>query len=114
MSVTISVDKIKSAFIPELKGTSDDDSIIEDLIEQITNQVVDYLDDSTVTGRATIPSACEWPMMKQISFEYRRRKDPGLSSVTFPDGTIQKYNDGELLRDFREVLNRHRKIHVGG
>jgi hypothetical protein len=114
MSVTINVALIKQTLLPELVDTTDDDAVIQEILDNVTNQVVSYLDDSSITGRATIPSDCEWPMMKQIAYEYRRRKDPGLSSVTFPDGTVNKYGDGEFLDGFVEVLDRARKIHIGG
>lgn len=114
MSVTISVTKIKARLLPELVATTEDDATIEDLIDQVTSQVVTYLDRDTVTGRGSIPNACEWPMMKQIAYEYRRRLDPGLSSVTFPDGSVNKYGDGEFLEGFQDQLDRLGSFHIGG
>jgi len=114
MSVTITTALVKQMLLPELAGVSDDDAVISEIIDNVTAQVVSYFDDSMITGRATIPSDCEWPMMKQIAYEYRRRKDPGLSSVSFPDGTVNKFSDGEFIEGFTEVLDRTRKIHIGG
>lgn len=57
-----------------------------------------------------IPTALRSKLLKQITYEFRRRRDPGLSSVSFPDGTINKFATGEWLPDVEAALGRLRRI----
>lgn len=57
-----------------------------------------------------LPAALRSKLLKQIIYEYRRRRDPGLSSVTFPDGNVQKFQIGEWLPDVEAHLERRRRI----
>ena len=59
-----------------------------------------------------IPGALRQKLVKQCGHEFRRRKDPGLSSVTFPDGTIDKHSIDEWLKDVKNELNRRRRIYL--
>lgn len=56
------------------------------------------------------PTALRMKLLKQISYEFRRRKDPGLSALSFPDGSVQKFSVGEWLPDVEAELKRHRRI----
>jgi len=56
------------------------------------------------------PKALRRKLLKQVSYEFRRRSDPGLSAVSYPDGTVQKFAIGEWLPDVEEVLLRRRRI----
>ncbi len=58
----------------------------------------------------SLPKDLKRKLLKQLSYEFRRRKDPGLAAVTFPDGTINKFFIDEWLPDVEEVLNRYRRI----
>jgi hypothetical protein len=44
-----------------------------------------------------------------VAYEYRRRNDPGLQAVAFPDGSIQKMDVGEFLSGVRNTLLRYRR-----
>ena len=57
-----------------------------------------------------IPKALRNKLLKQVSYEFRRRSDPGLSAVSYPDGTVQKYAIGEWLPDVEAELIRRRRI----
>lgn len=57
-----------------------------------------------------IPKALRNKLLKQVSYEFRRRSDPGLSAVAYPDGTVQKFAIGEWLPDVEAELNRRRRI----
>lgn len=61
-------------------------------------------------GEDSIPSELRVKLLKQITYEFRRRNDPGLISVTSPDGTVQKFDVGEWLKDVEEFLKRKRRI----
>lgn len=55
-----------------------------------------------------IPDDLEMAVRTQAAYEFRRRKDIGLESVAFPDGSIQKRSTGEFLQEVRQVLSRYR------
>ena len=57
-----------------------------------------------------IPVALRSKLLKQITYEFRRRRDPGLSSVSFPDGSVNKFAIGEWLPDVEKTLERLRRI----
>jgi hypothetical protein len=61
-------------------------------------------------GEANAPASLRYKIMKQCAYDFRRRKDPGLSAVSFPDGTVSKFEIGEWLSDVREELNRKRRL----
>lgn len=51
-------------------------------------------------------------LIKQIAYNFKRRNDLGLSSVTFPDGTINKMSIDEWLPDVEEILKRNKRLVV--
>ena len=54
------------------------------------------------------PDDLEMAVRTQVAYDFRRRKDIGLESVSFPDGSIQKVNSGEFLPSVKAVLDRYR------
>jgi hypothetical protein len=54
------------------------------------------------------PDGLEMAARTQVAYDFNRRKDVGLESVSFPDGTIQKVSSGEFLPSVKAVLNRYR------
>ncbi len=56
------------------------------------------------------PAALRRKLLKQVSYEFRRRNDPGLSAVSYPDGSVQKFAIGEWLSDVEAELSRRRRI----
>jgi hypothetical protein len=54
------------------------------------------------------PDDLEMAVRTQVAYDFRRRKDVGLESVSFPDGSIQKMSSGEFLQSVRQVLDRYR------
>ena len=55
-----------------------------------------------------VPDDLEMAVRTQTAYEFKRRRDIGLESVSFPDGSIQKVNLGEFLPEVKAVLNRYR------
>ena len=58
-------------------------------------------------GYETIPADLEKATAVQVAYEFRRRKDLGLTRVSFPDGTVQKMADW-LLPEVKAVLSAYR------
>ena len=54
------------------------------------------------------PDGLEMAARTQVAYDFNRRKDVGLESVSFPDGSIQKVSSGEFLPSVKAVLNRYR------
>lgn len=53
-----------------------------------------------------IPADLEGAICRQVVYEWRRRNDPGLNSVSLPDGTINKMQVDEWLDDVEKTLRR--------
>ncbi len=109
MPVSITIAKLKSELYLKI-AVATFDADLTTLIADVVTQAVDYLDDEDIVGQATLPDVLERPLLKQMSYEWRRRKDPGLSSVSYPDGNVNKYFVDEWLDDVKPVLDRHRNI----
>lgn len=56
------------------------------------------------------PTSLYRKLIKQMAHEFRRRKDSGLSSMTHPDGSVQKYTIDKWLSDVQRELNNHKRI----
>jgi len=59
-------------------------------------------------GYTPPPADLEMAVRTQAAYDFKRRKDIGLESVSFPDGSIQKMSSGEFLSSVKQVLDRHR------
>lgn len=59
---------------------------------------------------ADYPKGLRRKLLKQVSYEFRRRNDPGLSAVSSPDGSVQKFAMDEWLPDVEAELLRRRRI----
>lgn len=61
-------------------------------------------------GDDNVPKDMRFAVIKQASYEFRRRKDAGLTAVGFPDGTVSKFDTGIWLADVEKILNKYRRI----
>lgn len=75
------------------------------------NAMVRVRYDGGYTG-PSLPKDLKRALIRQVSYAFRRRKDIGLESQTFPDGSINKMNIGEWLPDTQEVLDRFRRYYL--
>jgi hypothetical protein len=56
------------------------------------------------------PADLRRKLLKQVAYEFRRRNDPGLSAVSYPDGTVSKFALTEWLPDVEAMFSRNRRI----
>jgi hypothetical protein len=64
-------------------------------------------------GYTAIPADMEEVICRQVAYEWRRRNDEGLRSVSLPDGTINKMDVAEWLEGVLWTLDRYRNRYVG-
>jgi hypothetical protein len=57
-----------------------------------------------------IPGALKRACFMQTAFEFKRRKDLGLSSISMPDGSISTLKPAEFLPDVKQTLGAFRKL----
>lgn len=108
MSVSITVANLKLNYLQKLTDVTTYDTVLQSMIDDVISVAVDYLDDDDYTSAATLPSALTRPLMKQCAYEFNRRQDLGLVSVTAPDGTLSKMEIEEWLSDVKMALDRHK------
>ena len=59
-----------------------------------------------------VPDDLKRACYMQVAFEFRRRRDLGLLSITTPDGSISKESAASLLPEVKNVLDSYK--HIGG
>ena len=111
MAISITVSKIKTYLDKDMAGTSFD-AIIQLYIDGVISSAVDYLDSDDYTKQSNLPPKLEMPLCIQIAYDFRRRKDPGLTSVTTGDGTVSKFEVKEWLPKVQAVLDRTMTINI--
>jgi len=90
-------------------ATNDDDLIR--LIREVTARMYDFLDNSDIDiddPGAVLECACA----KQVAYEWRRRKDQGLTVKTYPDGSASKFEIDEWLPDVLNMLARKKEFAI--
>lgn len=112
MAITLTVAYVKEQFLTDMTRT-DHDTMLENLITDVVARAVTYLDDTAVTGQATLHASLQRPLAKQVSYEYRQRTAPGLQSISFPDGSVHKFNDDEWITDVKAAFDRRRFFGFG-
>ena len=105
--------KVKSSQYCNLVGNNADNSFDDELttlIADVSSRAEKYLDRASAYVDITeIPAAVNDAVAKQVTYEYRRRKDLGLQSTSFPDGSINKYDQGDWLKGVEQTLQRYKR-----
>jgi len=62
-------------------------------------------------GYQTWPLALKLAALKQVAFEYQKTRTRawGVSSMSFPDGSVNRIQDDEYLPEVRQTLRRYRR-----
>ena len=60
-----------------------------------------------------IPADLEQAICQQVAYDFLRKRDLGIKSVSFPDGSIQKNDVGNFLPKVQEALGHYRFWFVG-
>ena len=65
-----------------------------------------------LNGEFPVPYDLKLAFIRQVQYDIKRRKDIGLTSVTFKDGNINKMPLVELLPQVEATLNYYRYINI--
>jgi len=109
MAITLA--RIKSKLYTNI-DSADYDTELQELITSLSASAIEFLDNPDITTAADFTSTIERKLCVQIAYEFRRRHDAGLSSVSYPDGSVSKYEIGEWLPDVKNALLRKRVITI--
>ena len=63
-----------------------------------------YVYSVTLGTHFVLPNDVKYAATLQAAYSFKRRKDVGLQSVAFPDGSIQKFDTGPLLAEVKGYL----------
>lgn len=112
--MAITLDKLKSTMYCDVADTSGFDDVITELWSDVVDRAIGYLDDSTnYATEADLTADVEQALCKQIAKEFLRRGQLGLNSVTYPDGSISKYDEAEWMPQVKTVLERYKRYSFG-
>jgi len=107
MAITLA--RVKSKLYTNI-DSADYDTELQELITVINAAAIEYMDNTDIDTPLDFTPAIERKLCIQISYEFRRRHDAGLSSVSYPDGSVSKYEVGEWIPDVKKVLLRKRRL----
>lgn len=101
---------LKSASYCNLRG-NEFDSALTIRAQAVTKRMQRRLNSPTWVTNATPPADLVEACLMQVTYEHKQRETPGLSTVSFKDGTINKNDlkDGWLPKVF-DVLESYRRI----
>jgi hypothetical protein len=101
---------LKSASYCNLR-TTEFDAGLTVRAQAVTARMQRRLNSPTWVTNATPPADLVEACLMQVTYEHKQRETPGLTSVTFKDGSINKNDlkEGWLPKVF-EVLESYRKI----
>ena len=111
--MAITVSGVKDRYLPALAGKNDQDATLTLLLADVLARAIDYIDSDSYATSATFSSVLESAVMKQCAYEFARRRDLGLSSVTAPDGTASRFANDDWLPDVKQTLDRYAAYTLG-
>jgi hypothetical protein len=100
---------LKSASYCNIKGT-EFDAGLNIRAQSVTARMQRWLSGATWVANATPPADLVEACLMQVTYEHKQRETPGLTSVSFKDGSINKneLKDGWLPK-VHDVLSRYRR-----
>jgi hypothetical protein len=105
--VSITIAGIKLRYLPKLTDSTDQDAVLTALMSDVVARAIDYLDSDSYSEESELTSVIESAIMKQVAYEFNRRRDLGLTSVTAPDGTQSRFANDDWLPDVKATLDRY-------
>ena len=100
------LDILKSEMYCDISGTTYN-TLLTTLGEMITDQMITYLNNPSWVDVSNPPLSLRRAALKQTAHEFKQKKTPGLQSVTFTDGSINKMQIDEWLKDVKNILDRY-------
>lgn len=67
----------------------------------------------TSTNIVNVPDDMKRACLMQVAFDFRRRKDVGVTSISMPDGSISIQSPSTLLPEVTRILKMYRSRSVG-
>ena len=110
MSITLA--RVKSNEFLDMADKTEFDDALTNIITDVVNAAIEYMDNDDITKTSEMSTGLQRQLCKQAAYEFRRRKDPGLSSITYPDGSINKFSVNEWLPAVKQALDRHASLNI--
>jgi hypothetical protein len=66
----------------------------------------------TTYTSSTFPRGLKRALIMQLSYNFRRRKDIGLTSMSYPNGSVGKFSSDRWLAEVMDVLNNYRRTYI--
>lgn len=112
--MSITVEGIKLRYLPKLIGSTDNDATLTALKDDVIARAIEYLDSDVYADETDFDAVLESVIMKQSAYEFNRRRDLGLSSVSSPDGSTNRFENEGWLPDVKDTLDRRGEITIVG
>lgn len=108
--MTFTIGNLKSVSFLNIP-TKDTDVALQAIMDDILDQVLNFMEnpDITTTTINQFPDVCR-ALLKQCAFEWKRRDSLGLASISFPDGSINRYDIDEFIPEAEKIFDRWRVI----
>jgi hypothetical protein len=98
---------VKSDEYLTISATTYDADLLR-LIQEVTAAMIDYLDNDDI-DEDNPPEVLERACARQVTHDWQRRAHLGVTSETYPDGTIARIASDEWLPDVKQVLDRSKE-----
>lgn len=107
--MTLDITTLKSEAYLGIADSSFDEPL-QIFLDGIISCAIDYIDNELIISIDELPEKLHHRILQQTAYEFNRRKDLGLLSVTYPNGTVNKFTIEEWLPNVKEALDRNRVI----
>lgn len=84
------------------------DESLQLLGQMVTAEIIDFIDQPDLSV-CTPPLVLQRACLRQCCYEWKQRATPGLTSVQMQDGSINKYQADEFLKEVKDVLMRWKR-----